>query len=69
MELAQWVVDMDDGRLTVFRWLDRGATGLATMTGSPLYHGPGRGGANSIGALITGHRATGEARFLAKPRH
>jgi hypothetical protein len=65
VELAQWVVDMEDGRLTVFRWLDRGATGLATMTGSPLYHGPGRGGANSIGALITGHRATGEARFLA----
>ena len=66
VELAQWVIDMDDGRQTVFRWIDRGATGLASMTGSPLYHGPGRGAANSIVALITGHRATGDARFLAK---
>ena len=66
VELAQWVIDMDDGSQTVFRWLDRGATGLASMTGSPLYHGPGRGAANSIVALLTGHRATRDAKFLAK---
>src|SRR5205085_6117056 len=41
-------------------------TGLASMTGSPLYHGPGRGAANSIVALLTGHRATGDAKFLLK---
>src|SRR5207302_2567488 len=64
--LAQWVVDMDDGRRSLFRWLDRGDTGLASMTGSPLYHGPGRGAANSIVALLTGHRATGDAKFLLK---
>jgi len=64
--LAQWVVDMDDGRRSIFRWLDRGDTGLASMTGSPLYHGPGRGAANSIVALLTGHRATGDAKFLLK---
>jgi YetA-like protein len=64
IELAQWVCDMDDGRQTIFRWIDRGPTGLASMTGSPLYHGPGRGAANSINALLTGHRATGEERFL-----
>ena len=66
IELAQWVIDMDDGGQTIFRWIDRGATGLASMTGSPLYHGPGRGAANSIVALMTGHRASGEARFLLK---
>ena len=66
LELAQWVIDMDDGGQTVFRWIDRGATGLASMTGSPLYHGPGRGAANSIVALMTGHRAGGDARFLSK---
>lgn len=69
IELAQWVVNMDDGRATVFRWLDRGATGLASATGSPLYHGPGRGAANSIVALINGHRLTGDAAFLAKAEH
>jgi hypothetical protein len=57
---------MDDGLRSIFRWLDRGATGLASMTGSPLYHGPGRGAANSIVALMTGHRATGDAKFLLK---
>jgi hypothetical protein len=66
IELAQWVIDMDEGRRSIFRWVDRGATGLASMTGSPLYHGPGRGAANSIVALLTGHRATGDARFLRK---
>ena len=64
--LAQWVIDMDDGRQSIFRWLDRSDTGLASMTGSPLYHGPGRGAANSIVALLTGHRATGDAKFLLK---
>jgi hypothetical protein len=64
--LARWVCDMDDGRQTIFRWIDRGPTGLASMTGSPLYHGPGRGAANSIMALLTGHRATGDERFLVK---
>jgi hypothetical protein len=64
--LAQWVIDMDDGRKTIFRWLDRGYTGLASATVSPNYHGPGRGAGNSINALLDGHRLTGERRFLDK---
>jgi hypothetical protein len=64
--LAQWVIDMDDGSKTIFRWLDRGNTGLASATVSPDYHGPGRGAGNSINALLDGHRLTGERRFLAK---
>jgi hypothetical protein len=66
LELAQYVIDMDDGRKTVFRWLARGDTGLASGSGDPLYHGPGRGAGNSINALIDAHRLTKEARFLAK---
>jgi hypothetical protein len=66
IELAQWVLDMDDGRKTIFRWLARGDTGLASATASPLYHGPGRGAGNSINALIDGYRLTGEVRFRAK---
>jgi exo-rhamnogalacturonan lyase-like protein len=66
IDFAQWVLDMDDGRKTIFRWMAGGASGVASATGSPLYHGPGRGAANSIVTLINGHRLTGDARFLAK---
>ena len=69
LELAQWVIDMDDGRKTVFRWLSTAYTGLASATASPGYHGPGRGAGHSILALIDGHRLTGDARFLAKAEH
>lgn len=64
--LAQWVIDLDDGRKTIFRWLDRGYTGQASASGSPLYHGPGRGSANSLSALLDGHRLSGDPAFLAK---
>ncbi len=64
--LAQFVIDMDDGRKTVFRWLAGGPTGAASSSRTPWYHGPGRGAANSVLALLDGHRLTGEARFLAK---
>jgi hypothetical protein len=64
--LARWVVDMDDGRKTVFRWLCRGHTGLASKSRTFDYHGPGRGAANSVGVLIDGHRLSGDAALLAK---
>lgn len=64
--LAQWVIDMDAGAKTVFRWLSAGDTGLASATASPDYHGPGRGAGHSILALLDGHRLTGERRYLAK---
>jgi hypothetical protein len=64
--LAEWVVDMDDGSKTVFRWLDRGYTGQASASGSVLYHGPGRGAANSIVALLNGHHLTSRHEFLEK---
>ena len=64
--LAQWVIDRDDGRKTPFRWLAAGATGLASSSRTPSYHGPGRGAANSVLALLDGHCLTGERRFLAK---
>ncbi|HYH67808.1 MAG TPA: hypothetical protein VD866_24135 [Urbifossiella sp.] len=64
--LAQWVIDMDDGAKTVFRWLARGDTGLASQSRGPDYHGPGRGSGNSLAALLVGHTLTGDAKFLAK---
>jgi hypothetical protein len=66
IDLAQFVVNADDGNLTVFRWLSRENTGFSTASGSYSYHGPGRGPANSLNALVDGHRLSGEPRFLAK---
>ena len=64
--LARWVIDMDDGRKTVFRWLAGGDTGLASKSRDEWYHGPGRGSGNSLAALIDGHRLTQDPGFLAK---
>jgi len=66
IQLADWVIDMDDGRKSRFRWIDRRDTGLASVTRSPDFHGPGRGAGNSINALIDAHRLTGEPRYLEK---
>lgn len=64
--LAQWVIDMDDGNKTVFRWLSRADTGLASKSRTPEYHGPGRGAANSISVLLDGHRLSRSQNFLDK---
>ena len=66
IELANWVLDMDDGRKTIFRWLTRSDTGLASATQSPDFHGPGRGAGHAILVLLDGHRLTGLRRFLSK---
>jgi hypothetical protein len=64
--LARWVIDMDDGSKTVFRWLAGGYTGLASQSRGADYHGPGRGSGNSLAALLVGHTLTRDAEFLAK---
>jgi hypothetical protein len=64
--LGQWVIRMDDGRLTVFRWLAGGATGLASASGSTSYHGPGRGAANSIRACLVAYRLTSDSAYADK---
>jgi hypothetical protein len=63
--LAHWVLAMDDGNLTVFRWLSRSDTGWATATAVPTYHGPGRGAAYSVTTLLNAFVLTGERHFLA----
>ena len=65
IELADYVIAMDDGRLSVFRWLDRGRTGFASMS-APTYYGPGRGPANSLVALMDAYRLSGADRFRTK---
>ncbi len=64
-ELAGYVLAADDGRRTIFRFLDRGPTGhmVASATG---YHGPGRAPANSVRTLLDAWELTGERRYLDK---
>jgi PcRGLX-like N-terminal RIFT barrel domain len=66
MELADWVLAMEDGTRSRFRWIDRGPTGSGSATYTPTYHGPGRGAGNSINALLDAHRLTGSTRYLEK---
>jgi hypothetical protein len=66
LELARWVIDMDDGSKSAFRWLARSATGWASSSRAPHYHGPGRGAGNSIAVLLDGHRLTQDPIFLDK---
>ena len=66
LTLADWVVAMDDGRQTVFRWLSSGYTGLASATAATDYHGPGRGSGHAIAVLLSGFRLSGDRRYLEK---
>lgn len=66
IDLARWVLAMDDGRKTALRWLAGGDTGRASASGSILYQGPGRGAGNSINVLLNAHRLTGDRGFLEK---
>ena len=64
--LARYIINIDDGSKTIFRWIDRGPTGKASMSATPDYCGPGRGSGNAVNALIDGHRLTGDPVFLNK---
>jgi len=62
---AEYVLRIEDGGNTPFKWLCRGDTGYSTCS-SEGYYGPGRASANSMHALLTGHELTGEERFLKR---
>ncbi len=66
LELANWVIAMDDGSLNLFGLIDSGPTGLASKTVSTDYHGPGRGAGNSINALLDAYKLCNDRRFVVK---
>lgn len=66
LELADWVIGMDDGERSLLGLIDSGPTGLASRTLDDDYHGPGRGAGNSINALLDAYRLSGERRYLVK---
>src|SRR5262249_28549051 len=49
---ADWILAMENGARSRFRWLDRGPTGNASASHTRTYHGPGRAPANAINALL-----------------
>lgn len=65
IELGGFTVDSDDGRRSVFRWIDGGRTGHISDS-IDGYHGPGRAPANALNALLDAHRVTNQTRFLVK---
>ena len=66
LDLADWVVQMDDGQRSLFGQIEEGPTGLASKTYCSDFHGPGRGAGNSVNALLDAYDLTGERRYLAK---
>ena len=65
LQLADWVLAMDDGSQTLFGCLDAGPTGVATATVDPDYQKPGRGAGNSINALLDAWRLTHSHHYLS----
>jgi len=64
LQLAEWVLNMEDGAKSKFRFIDRGPTGLATQTAESGYHGPGRGAGNSVNALLDAFLLAGDRKYL-----
>ena len=64
LELAEWVLRMDDGSRTILGLVDDGPTGLASATREPTYHGPGRGAGNSVNALLDAWLLAGQLSYL-----
>jgi hypothetical protein len=62
---ADYVMRIDDGSKTPFKWFSRGDTGYSTCSGEG-YYGPGRASGNSTHALLTGHELTGERKYLER---
>jgi hypothetical protein len=66
LELADWVIGMDDGSRTIFGLIDEGPTGAASSTADSRYQKAGRGAGNSINALMDAYRISNKRRYLTK---
>lgn len=64
IQLADWVIAMDNGEANILSVLDTGPTGVASCSYSADYHGPSRGTGNSINALLDGWLLTEDDRYL-----
>ncbi len=64
--LADWVIRMDDGALTQWKFLNKRPTGAASKTVDENFHGPGRGAGHSISVLLDGYQLTKHRAYLEK---
>jgi hypothetical protein len=64
--LADWVLNMDQRGGGALGLVDRRPRGLCSITVSWDYHGPGRGAANSINALLDAFALTGLEEYRRK---
>ncbi|MEJ0084611.1 MAG: hypothetical protein WDO72_02910 [Pseudomonadota bacterium] len=64
VEVANWVIAMDDGARTMLGCIDDGPTGLASKSRDADFHKPGRGAGNSINSLLDAYSITRERRYL-----
>lgn len=64
--LADWVINMDDGSKSQFRYISNNPTGKASVSDDIYYHGPGRGSGNSINVLMDGYEISGKKKYLLK---
>jgi hypothetical protein len=62
---AEYVLRIEDGSKTPFRWLSNSPTGHSTCS-SAGYYGPGRASANSTLALLNGYELTGEPKYIER---
>ncbi len=62
---ADYVMRIEDGSQTPFRFLSRHDTWHSTAS-SAGYFGPGRAAANSTHALLTGHELMGDDKYLQR---
>lgn len=66
LTLADWVVKMDEGYEGLLGLFDRRPTGWSSSTVSLDYHGPGRGCAHSVSALIDAYLLSGDKKYRSK---
>lgn len=64
--LADWVINMDDGRQRFLGRFDTRPTGMCSATAHWHYHGPGRGAGNSINALLDAYVLTSAKPYFDK---
>jgi hypothetical protein len=64
LELADWVMAMDDGGRTLLGLIDDGPTGLASKSRDADFHKPGRGAGNSINTLLDAYAVSRQRRYL-----
>lgn len=66
LELGDWVIAMDDGSRTLLSFVNGAPTGLASKTSDVTYHKAGRGGGNSVNALLDAYAISGQRTYLLK---